>query len=50
MPIQKEHQKILGHLQPKRMGKGQIDKKLNNIKQLDKPPDNRNISIGTQKK
>jgi hypothetical protein len=50
MPIQKEHQMILGHLQPKRMGERQMDVKLNNIKQLDRPSDNRNMIIGTQKK
>ena len=35
---------MLGHLQPKKMDKSQLDE-MDNIKQHDKPPDNRNMKI-----
>ena len=36
---------MLGHLQPKKMDKSQLDEMLDNIKQHDKPPDNRKMKI-----
>ena len=49
MHIEKELQMILNHLQPNKMNGNPLKENPNNIKQLDKPPDNRkrkNIRIG----
>jgi hypothetical protein len=36
---------MLGNLQPKKMDKSELDEMLDNIKQHDKPPDNRKMKI-----
>ena len=51
MYIEKEPQIMFGHLQPKKMNENPLEKNLNNVKQLDRPPDSRNgkiVSIGKQ--
>ena len=51
MPIEKELQMILNHLQPNKMNGNPLKENHNNIKQLDKPPDSRkrkNVKIGKQ--
>jgi hypothetical protein len=53
MPIEKEQQMMLHHLQPKKMNGNLLEENSNNVKQLDRPSDSRkrkNISIGKQDK
>ena len=53
MPIEKEQQMMLGHLQAKKMNGNALEEIFHNIKQPDRPSDSskrKNVSTGKQKR